>query len=107
MVANVSCGNCDGAALYALSTLFYFSPQNTADPNLLFVRKTWLVMQHYEHHKVSIWPGVIEHDGLHDPQILFCCVIDTFILLICWIFASLHLSLSVALQIRVANVSKI
>lgn len=74
-----------------------FLPRYIADPNLLFVRKPWLVMRHYECHKVSIWPGVIEHDGPHNSEIPFsalCCVINTFILLICWmIFPSIALFL--------------
>lgn len=52
--------------------LFFFVPSllYKADLNLQFERKLWLIFQHYECHKVSIWPGVIEHDG---PYTLKSC----------------------------------
>lgn len=51
---------------------FFFFPRYITDPNLLFVRNQTLgwLMQHYECHKVSIWPGVIEYDGLSNPVLL-------------------------------------
>lgn len=43
-------------------------------------------MQHYEGQRVSIWPGVIERDGLYGSKIplsALCWVINTFIPMIC------------------------